>query len=219
MNAAVTHEFAYPIPIRAGLLFAVVGAHLLVALVLWSFAPPRDVASVSQVLAVEWITPYTSVEPAPVTPPQPQAKPEPRPVSQPVKAVPAAMPVPSAEPAVTSEAAPAQAQPAESAPAPQAEAAPAVEPPRFDAAYLRNPPPPYPAVSRRMGEEGRVLLRVQVSEEGRALQVEINQSSGSARLDRAALLAVRDWRFVPAQQGGRGVPAWVIVPISFSLKD
>lgn len=215
MYLTIASDFPHPMPVRAGLLFAVVGAHLLVALTLWAPAATFDVVVDSQVLTVEWIAP--SASPAPVMPPQPEAKPEPHPVPQPVKAVPVAAPVPVAEPAVASEAVPAEAMPAESVPAPQA--ASTVEPPRFDAAYLRNPPPLYPAVSRRMGEEGRVLLRVRVSDEGRALQVEISQSSGSARLDRAAELAVRDWRFIAAQQGGRSVPAWVIVPINFSLKD
>jgi protein TonB len=38
--------------------------------------------------------------------------------------------------------------------------------PRYDADYLSNPPPAYPALSRRMGEQGEVLLRVQVREDG-----------------------------------------------------
>jgi protein TonB len=47
--------------------------------------------------------------------------------------------------------------------------------------------------------------------------VEIRTSSGVERLDRAALDAVRRWRFVPARQGDTPVDAWVLVPIRFSL--
>jgi protein TonB len=89
--------------------------------------------------------------------------------------------------------------------------------PRFDAAYLQNPQPDYPAVSRRIGEEGRVILRVLVSAEGRADELEVRTSSGSSRLDQAALASVKRWRFEPARQGGQAIAAWVLVPISFHL--
>lgn len=90
--------------------------------------------------------------------------------------------------------------------------------PVFSAEYLNNPAPAYPRLSRRLGEQGKVLLRVRVTVEGRAAQILEAQSSGSARLDEAARQAVRQWRFVPAQRGGRAVEAWVIVPIVFTLE-
>jgi protein TonB len=102
-----------------------------------------------------------------------------------------------------------------SAPAP---APAAVSAPRFDAAYLQNPAPVYPALSRRMKEQGKVMLRVHVSPNGAADQVELRDSSGSARLDTAALETVKRWRFLPARQGEQSVPAWVLVPISFYLE-
>jgi protein TonB len=92
-----------------------------------------------------------------------------------------------------------------------------VQAPRFDAAYLQNPAPPYPSASRSLGEQGRVVLRVQVSEEGRALQVLIDSSSGYPRLDRAARDAIANWRFVPARQGQKAVVDWVKVPFVFEL--
>ena len=88
---------------------------------------------------------------------------------------------------------------------------------RFDADYLRNPAPAYPPMSRRRGEQGEVRLRVWVSADGRAERVAVQQSSGFSRLDEAALKAVADWRFVPAQQGGRAVAAQVIVPVAFRM--
>lgn len=102
---------------------------------------------------------------------------------------------------------------AASAPAP----AP-VTPPRFNAAYLRNPAPAYPALSRRQREQGKVVLRVLVNAAGGAETVSIHTSSGFGRLDAAALEAVKQWKFVPARQGDRPVPAWVLVPISFTLE-
>lgn len=98
-------------------------------------------------------------------------------------------------------------------------AAATVIPPRFDAAYLQNPAPTYPPLSRRMGEEGRVILRVFVEPDGRPSQVDIRTGSGSPRLDQAALDAVRRWKFVAAKQGNEAVGAWVLVPIVFSLKN
>ncbi|MEQ1516363.1 MAG: TonB family protein, partial [Usitatibacteraceae bacterium] len=75
-----------------------------------------------------------------------------------------------------------------------------VEPPKFDAEYLENPAPAYPALSRRMGEQGRVIVRVFVDANGAANHLEIKTSSGSQRLDAAALDAVRRWKFLPAKQ-------------------
>jgi protein TonB len=89
--------------------------------------------------------------------------------------------------------------------------------PRFDVDYLDNPPPRYPALSRRMREEGVVLLRVYVLANGAPEVVELKHSSGSARLDESALLAVRQWKFMPAQRAGQSVAAWVVVPVAFSL--
>lgn len=91
--------------------------------------------------------------------------------------------------------------------------------PIFNADYLDNPAPSYPALSRRLNEEGRVLLRVHVSGEGRAERVELARSSGFERLDRAALEAVARWRFVPARQGGNAVAASVLVPVAFVLRS
>jgi len=94
----------------------------------------------------------------------------------------------------------------------------AVSPPSFNAAYLRNPVPRYPASARRAGTQGTVTLRVQVTLEGLAARVEIEKSSGSPHLDAAALEAVKAWRFVPARQGTEPVESWVLVPIVFRLE-
>src|SRR5512134_1946567 len=108
-------------------------------------------------------------------------------------------------------------------PAPAAETAPppaapaALTPARFDADYLHNPKPAYPVMSRRLGEQGRVVLNVRVLADGRAGTVEVKTGSGFPRLDQAALEAVSQWRFVPAKRGEEPVDAWVLVPLNFSL--
>jgi len=94
-----------------------------------------------------------------------------------------------------------------------------VAPPRFNADYLNNPAPQYPAVSRRLREEGRVTLRVFVDAQGLPARIELRTSSGYERLDHIALETVRQWKFVPARRGDEAVSAWVIVPISFSLRS
>lgn len=105
-------------------------------------------------------------------------------------------------------------------PAPVPAAPPAlVTQPRFDADYLSNPAPTYPPLSRRMGEEGKVVLRVFVEASGRPTQIEFKNTSGSFRLDQAAQEAVWRWKFVPARRGDETVGAWVLVPITFTLKN
>lgn len=85
--------------------------------------------------------------------------------------------------------------------------------------YLQAPPPEYPRASARMRSEGTVMLQVQVGIDGRPLQVEVRESSGDHRLDAAALEQVlRHWRFRPAMQDGRAVPAIGLVQIEFKLR-
>jgi len=91
-------------------------------------------------------------------------------------------------------------------------------PPQFNAAYLRNPAPVYPAVARRSGDQGTVMLKVLVNPQGAPVRVELEQSSGSKPLDSAALDAVKGWRFVPARRGERNIEDWVRVPIVFRLE-
>ena len=80
------------------------------------------------------------------------------------------------------------------------------------------PPPPYPLAARRRGEQGRVLVRVVVSADGLAAAVSLVTSSGSPRLDDAALAAVRAARFTPATRNGHMVEGAAEVPIVFRLE-
>jgi protein TonB len=93
-----------------------------------------------------------------------------------------------------------------------------IELPSASAAYLHNPPPAYPPLSRRLGETGKVTLRVLVRTDGSAGAVEIYHSSGYARLDQAAQQAVQRWRFVPGKRNGVPQEMWFLVPIQFVLE-
>jgi len=94
----------------------------------------------------------------------------------------------------------------------------ATMPPVFNAAYLENTPPSYPITARRRNIEGKVLLHVEVSQDGLAESVTVLQTSGSELLDEAARVAVTAWKFVPAHRGNENVSAGVAVPIVFSLR-
>lgn len=79
-------------------------------------------------------------------------------------------------------------------------------------------PPPYPPRAARRGEEGTVMLRVDIGADGVPYAVAIEQGSGSTLLDRAARQHVlAKWRFHPAMLDGRPVAATARVPIAFSL--
>ncbi|MBM4181948.1 MAG: energy transducer TonB [Betaproteobacteria bacterium] len=217
---------------------ALVGAaHLGLVFVLLSMEPVARAIGLTQPLMVSLLTPPSP--PAPVVesrpkplPPSPRVEPPPLPLPPPpvlstpeaapspmVVAPPPSDPVPV--PAILPPPAPAPVKPAPAAVAyaPPAPAVEAVVSPRFDADYLHNPAPAYPALSRRMGEQGRVLLRVYVHADGSPGQVEIRESCGFERLDRAARDTVARWRFAPARQGERAVAAWVLVPVSFNLRS
>lgn len=160
----------------------------------------------------------------PETRKEPEAKPlpvvRPQPVRQKPVPVPKA-PVPVIETTTSTAPAPATAiaAPPENKAANAAPADESFSQARFDANYLRNPAPPYPALSKRMGEEGKVVLRVSVNPQGTADSVDIKTSSGSPRLDESAQKTVRNWKFVPAKRGDMPVQSWVLVPIIFKLEQ
>ena len=89
--------------------------------------------------------------------------------------------------------------------------------PDYRAAYLDNPRPAYPLAARRRGLEGKVVLRVEVLENGSCNRLAIKDSSGHDILDQAAMQAVKAWRFIPARRGDEAIKAWVEIPISYHL--
>jgi len=84
--------------------------------------------------------------------------------------------------------------------------------------YQLNEPPTYPGLARRRGQEGSVILQVQVNKKGRVEDLRIDVSSNFALLDRAALTAVKKWSFEPGRRGKETVTMWVRVPVTFKLK-
>ncbi|GAB3353992.1 energy transducer TonB [Lysobacter tyrosinilyticus] len=84
--------------------------------------------------------------------------------------------------------------------------------------YEAAPPPPYPPQAIRDGLMGTVVLRVLVGIDGKAIEVQIERSSGHRLLDAAAKRQVlAKWRFRPAMQDGRSVQAIGLIPIEFNL--
>lgn len=226
MTAAAPSADSYPSAPRfsAGWMAGIVAVHaaLLVLLTL-SKAPP--IAAPTPTLMVH-IVAAAHAPSAHITPPQAPASSQ----QAPAKALPISLPI-SRQPspqraaqtpstAVASETAPAAATtPAAAASHNAPVAAASVTQARFDAAYLHNPAPLYPALSRRLGEEGKVLLHVHVDASGRAQQIEIRHSSSWPRLDQSALAAVARWKFIAARRGDEAVDAWVLVPIVFNLNN
>ena len=122
---------------------------------------------------------------------------------------------PSSAPAAhNAEAVPA-AMPAQSG---QAKGAPAFSLPSSEAHGLNNPKPAYPRLSRRLNEQGQVMVRVFVATDGSPQQGEIKTSSGFDRLDQEALRTVMRWRFVPGQRFGTPEAMWFNVPVNFVLE-
>lgn len=217
----MSHTLSRTTPIqRSGLLTAVIGLHVSAFLLI--LAAKTVVPQILEIPLVVDLLETPEIKKEPVAKPLPMSKPVP------LKAPPMPAPKPAA-PVVESTqskiAAPAAVL-AAPAPAPvEAKATPAAAPAepvsqaRFDADYLKNPAPAYPPLSRRMGEEGKVILRVSVDAQGTAENVEIKTSSGSQRLDESALKTVRHWKFIPAKRGETTVQSWVLVPIIFKLEQ
>ena len=78
--------------------------------------------------------------------------------------------------------------------------------------------PAYPKQSRRMGESGLVVLRVELDETGTVTGATVKTSSGFPKLDEAALAAVRTWRCTPASRNGQNVRAYALQPFNFLMQ-
>lgn len=201
----------------AGLLLVVM-LHLAALWGLWAhrLLPLQEEAPT---LFVNFITPPSppKAEPAPQREP-PRPRPEARPAEQPqprqlVAEAPVTAPsdvaVPPAPTFVI-------AAPAESRPA--APAGPVALGAELSVSCPERTPPNYPMLSRRMGETGVAILRVELDEQGGVAAATIATGSGFARLDEAALAAVKTWRCSPAQRNGRPARAVALQPFKFVLQ-
>ncbi len=79
--------------------------------------------------------------------------------------------------------------------------------------------PVYPPAMIRQGAVGTVVLAVQVLENGRVGDVRVEQSSGYAQLDQAALREAKRWRLIPGTRDGVPVALWKQIPITFRLQE
>lgn len=152
--------------------------------------------------------------PRPAPPPPPSVPTPPAPAAAPAPAAPPPQTIEPAAPAATT----APAAPPAATVAPPIQGPARIETPSSQAQYLQNPKPVYPALSRRLGEQGLVMVRVLVGADGLPQRVELQQSSGFERLDQAALATVRSWRFVPGKRNGVPEAMWFNVPIDFKLE-
>lgn len=170
-------------------------------------------------------TPRQPSPPKPVPPP-------PTPLKTPAVQAPAPVPLAVADthPTPASAAAPALAHgpvnappaantsAARPAPATAAPAIVKVELPSSDADYLNNPKLPYPPLSKRLGEQGKVVIHTLIGADGVPQKADIQQSSGIDRLDQAALATALRWRYVPGKRAGVPETMWFNVPFSFVLE-
>lgn len=200
----------------AGLLL-VVALH---AAALWGLWQHRLIPSPQEAMTV-----FVNFIAPPTPTPTPKAKelpmpppPKPRPVErpQPQQLVAEAPAAPVAEVAV-----PPAPTPAISAPVESRLSAPA-GPVTLDAELSVSCPertaPTYPLLSRRAGETGITVLRVELDERGQVATARVATGSGFARLDEAALSAVKTWRCNPAQRNGQPVRAVALQPFKFVLQ-
>lgn len=88
----------------------------------------------------------------------------------------------------------------------------------LSAKMLSAKPPSYPLESRRLREQGTVVLAVLLATNGRVEEISVAHSSGFERLDHAALSAVRSWRWSPLMRGGEAVMVRGMVTIPFVLR-
>lgn len=111
-------------------------------------------------------------------------------------------------------------QPVAAAPAPPAPppAPPKIELPSSEAEYLQNPKPVYPSISRRMGEQGKVLVRVLIGVDGAPQRAELKKSSGFDRLDKSAMEYVMKCRYVAGKVAGVPQAMWYDAPVNFVLE-
>lgn len=200
----------------------VVGAALAhAAIVAFAFLFYQTPPQAPEIFSVSLLpmSPPAPTPPAPAPKPQPvikQAQPKPTVVPK---------PAPSTSQTAISQAQPTPTQASTDAPsttAPSGADKPSTTTaaivPAHDAAYLNNPRPVYPAMSRRLGEEGRVMLEVHINADGIPSKVTIHKSSGFPRLDDSAFEAVKRWKFAPARRGGEAIASVAIVPIPFVLE-
>lgn len=222
MNASMSEDKINKI---VGLLLVLVlhGALLYAAMSYKLIPPPQEAVT----LFVNMINPPPKKEePLPPEPPKPPPKkvelvkekpivrPQPAPVlvaeAPVVSAAEPVAPSPPPQPIIETPPAPVVEEPAKPA-------QPVVMTSELSLACPDRSPPNYPAISRRLGEQGQVKLKVELDETGRVTSARVVESSGHKRLDDAGLAAVKSWRCNPATRDGKPVRAVALQPLDFIL--
>jgi periplasmic protein TonB len=192
---------------------------------------PVEAKAITAMLISE--TPQPAPQPVAVEsppPPKPQPKPVPKPLPKPkvkpkVEPKPTPMPVTEA-PSQIAAPAPDPTPPAPAQPTPPP-AAPAIGKPTMDMSVPKNvahlscniAQPDYPSMAKRRGETGTAVVRLTVGLSGKIENVTLQKSSGSSRLDDAALDAVKGSACSPYKENGAAIRATATVPFVFSLND
>jgi periplasmic protein TonB len=195
-------DFAAWLPSRRALAWVLgaVGLGLLLFLLVWKNSSDNDFYRAGPAAPTAAAPQYAPL-PAPMSPDSDKVSDLPPP--------PAAQAGDEARPRLVESAPPAP--PVASAPAPSPAASVATLQPE----PISTPAPKYPAQALRRGEHGTVLINARIGPDGVPASVEVARSSGSRVLDRAAVDAVRRWRFRPALADGRPTSGQVQVPINF----
>lgn len=180
--------------------------------------PPPEQLATLMVNFIPSTKPKEEPKPEPLPPP-PKPKPEKKPQSrqlvaetpvvsesEPVAPPPPLEPEPEPEPVV------------ETPPAPQMPAGPVTLSSELSVACPQLSAPAYPALSKRLGEEGKLVLRVELDEKGYVSVAHVVNSSGFKRLDEAAMTAVKTWRCTPPIRNGQPARAVALQPFNFVLQ-
>lgn len=185
--------------------------------------PPEQMAT----LFVNFVPAMQPKEEPKPEPPPPQPKPKPKPVKKPPprQIVAETPPLSAAEPVAPLPAPDPEPEPepepvavAEAPPAPQMPAGPITLSGELSVACPELSAPAYPPLSRRLGEEGKLVLRVELDESGHVNLAQVVDSSGYKRLDEAAMDAVKTWRCNPPMRSGQPVRAIALQPFNFVLQ-
>jgi periplasmic protein TonB len=190
---------------RGGPAIAVIGVHLLIVYGLVVSMGIVEMPKFAQPVTAVFIPEQTEVQPEPEIKVKPQIEAD-LPLDEPLPEVQYEEPIapPTETPMPPSESAISATQANTGAVAQELKTSSRVE-------------PTYPPMSRRLGEEGTVRLKVLVDERGRPREVQVAQGSGFSRLDQAAVDAVRRWKFVAATDGANPITAWTQVAVTFKL--
>jgi len=84
-------------------------------------------------------------------------------------------------------------------------------------AFVNRQMPVYPMMAKKLGKQGRVVLRLHINEKGRLLNIEVVEPAGYGFTE-SAMEAVKMSTFSPAHKKGVSVASKALLSIRFVLK-